>query len=48
MKNKGMLFVFACVVGFAVSAAETSRQGLRIAHIADPQIGFVTSKIATR
>lgn len=48
MKNKGMFFVLVCVVGFAVSAAETPRQGLRIAHIADPQIGFVTSKIATR
>ena len=48
MKNKGIFFVLACVVGFAALAADVSRKGIRIAHIADPQLGFITSKIASR
>ena len=40
------LLALGCAVGFA--SAEAAQTGLRIAHIADPQVGFITSRIPSR
>ena len=40
------LLALGCMVGCA--SAEAAQTGLRIAHIADPQVGFITSRIPSR